>query len=63
MQRLDVKPGMTGEWQVNGRSKILDFEDIIKLELRYQHNWSLAYDLKLIVKTLMVVLTPNSDPV
>jgi lipopolysaccharide/colanic/teichoic acid biosynthesis glycosyltransferase len=63
MQRLDVKPGMTGEWQVNGRSKILDFEDIIKLELRYQHNWSLAYDLKLIVKTLMVVLTPNSGPV
>jgi anti-anti-sigma factor len=62
-QRLDVKPGMTGEWQVNGRSKILDFEDIIKLDLRYQHNWSLAYDLKLIIKTLMVVLTPNSGAV
>lgn len=62
-QRLDVKPGMTGEWQVNGRSTVQDFEDIIKLDLRYQHNWSLVYDLKLIIKTVMVVLTKNSGAV
>ena len=54
-QRLDVKPGMTGEWQVNGRNQIRKFEDIIKLDLRYQENWSLVYDLKLIIQTILVV--------
>ncbi len=62
-QRLDVKPGMTGEWQVNGRSSIRNFEDIIKLDLRYQRNWSLAYDLKLIVKTIVVVFRKDSGAV
>lgn len=55
-RRLDVKPGMTGEWQVKGRDKILNFEDIIKLDLEYQHNWSLTHDLKLIIQTISVVL-------
>jgi lipopolysaccharide/colanic/teichoic acid biosynthesis glycosyltransferase len=62
-QRLDVKPGMTGEWQVNGRSSVRNFEDIIKLDLRYQQNWSLAYDLKLIVKTILVVFRKDSGAV
>ena len=62
-QRLDVKPGMTGEWQVHGRSTVQDFKDIIKLDLRYQHNWKLLYDLKLIVKTVGIVLTKNSGAV
>lgn len=62
-QRLDVKPGMTGEWQVNGRSSIRNFEDIIKLDLRYQQNWSLAYDLKLIIKTIVVVFRKDSGAV
>ncbi|HAA28167.1 MAG TPA: anti-anti-sigma factor [Cyanobacteria bacterium UBA8553] len=62
-QRLDVKPGMTGEWQVHGRSSIRNFEDIIKLDLRYQQNWSLAYDLKLIFKTILVVLRKDSGAV
>lgn len=62
-QRLDVKPGMTGEWQVNGRSSIRNFEDIIKLDLRYQQNWSLAYDLKLIIKTIVVVFHKDSGAV
>ena len=59
-QRLDVKPGMTGEWQVNGRSTVRDFEDVIKLDLRYQKNWSLMYDLKLIFKTIILVFNRNS---
>ena len=59
-QRLDVKPGMTGEWQVNGRSKVKNFEDVIKLDLRYQHNWSLYYDLKLIWKTVTIIFDKNS---
>jgi anti-anti-sigma factor len=62
-QRLDVKPGMTGEWQVHGRSTVRDFEDIIKLDLRYQENWSLVYDLKLIVKTILVIFHKNNGAV
>ena len=59
-QRLDVKPGITGEWQVNGRSTIKTFEDIIKLDLRYQERWSLMYDLKLIFKTVWVIFDKDS---
>jgi lipopolysaccharide/colanic/teichoic acid biosynthesis glycosyltransferase len=62
-QRLDVKPGMTGEWQVNGRSQVRDFEDVIRLDLTYQQNWSLMYDLKLIVKTITVLFNKNSGAV
>ncbi|AUT01469.1 anti-anti-sigma factor [Nostoc sp. CENA543] len=62
-QRLDVKPGLSGEWQVNGRSKIRNFEDVIKLDLRYQDNWSLLYDLKLILKTIVVVFNKDSGAV
>jgi lipopolysaccharide/colanic/teichoic acid biosynthesis glycosyltransferase len=56
-KRLAVKPGITGEWQVNGRSSVLDFEQIVKLDLRYQERWSLIYDLTLIVRTVLVVFT------
>ncbi|MCT7986706.1 sugar transferase [Laspinema sp. A4] len=59
-QRLDVKPGMTGEWQVSGRSSIRTFEDVIRLDLEYQKKWSLLYDLKLILKTIGVVFNKNS---
>jgi lipopolysaccharide/colanic/teichoic acid biosynthesis glycosyltransferase len=54
-QRLDVKPGITGEWQVHGRSAVLDFEQIVHLDLRYQERWSILYDLALIWRTLLVV--------
>ncbi len=62
-QRLDVKPGMSGEWQVNGRSSIDNFEEVIRLDLQYQKNWSLLYDLKLIVKTVTVLFNKNSGAV
>lgn len=62
-QRLDVKPGLSGEWQVNGRSNIRNFEDVIELDLRYQNNWSLVYDLKLILKTITVVFNKDSGAV
>ena len=55
-QRLNVKPGMTGEWQVNGRSIVKDFEDIVKLDLRYQEQWSPLYDLALIARTIYVIV-------
>jgi lipopolysaccharide/colanic/teichoic acid biosynthesis glycosyltransferase len=54
-QRLKVKPGMTGEWQVNGRSTIKDFEEIVKLDLRYQSQWHPLYDLILIFRTVLVI--------
>lgn len=54
-QRLNVKPGITGEWQANGRSSVQDFEDIVRMDLDYQRKWSIAYDINLILKTLLVV--------
>jgi len=54
--RLNVKPGITGEWQVSGRSKIDDFEEIVQLDLRYQALWHPLYDLSLILKTIRAVL-------
>lgn len=62
-QRLDVKPGMTGEWQVNGRSSVRKFEDVIRLDLQYQKNWNLFYDLKLIFKTVTILFDKNSGAV
>jgi len=56
-KRLKVKPGITGEWQVQGRSTVLDFEDIVRMDLDYQQKWSFDYDLKLILQTVGVVLT------
>lgn len=55
-QRLEVKPGITGEWQVHGRSSVSDFEDIVKLDVQYQDRWTLAYDLQLIAATVLAVL-------
>ncbi len=58
-QRLNVKPGMTGEWQVNGRSGVKDFDDIVRMDLDYQRKWSVFYDISLICKTIWVVLTKD----
>jgi len=58
-KRLNVKPGITGEWQVNGRSKVKDFEDIVQMDLDYQHKWSVFYDLFLLIKTFWVVFKKN----
>ena len=55
-KRLRVKPGMTGEWQVNGRSNVDDFDAIVKMDLFYQKQWSVRYDLKLLFKTIQIVL-------
>ncbi|WAL59832.1 sugar transferase [Thermocoleostomius sinensis] len=56
-KRLNVKPGLTGEWQVYGRSAIKDFEEIVNLDLRYQHRWSPLYDLEIIFKTIAIIVT------
>jgi exopolysaccharide biosynthesis polyprenyl glycosylphosphotransferase len=53
-RRLDVKPGMTGLWQINGRSD-LSYEDAVRLDLRYVKNWTLALDLQILWKTCAAV--------
>ncbi len=55
-QRLNTKPGMTGEWQVKGRSAVKDFEAIVAMDMAYQNRWSMVYDLQLILQTILVVL-------
>lgn len=55
-QRLNVKPGLTGEWQVNGHSHVKDFEQIVDLDLRYQKQWYPMYDVLLILRTLLILL-------
>lgn len=54
-QRLSVKPGLSGEWQVNGRSDVYDFEEVVKLDLAYQKKWSVGYDIALIIETIALV--------
>ncbi|MDB9524489.1 sugar transferase [Oscillatoria sp. CS-180] len=55
-QRLEVKPGITGEWQVRGRSSIDNFENVVSMDLQYQERWSALYDIRLILKTVLAVL-------
>ncbi len=54
--RLSIKPGLTGMWQVSGRSNITDFEDVVALDTEYISNWSLGLDIKILFKTFAVVL-------
>ena len=54
--RLSFKPGITGLWQVSGRSRITDFERIVELDDTYIREWSLMLDAKILVKTVGVVL-------
>jgi lipopolysaccharide/colanic/teichoic acid biosynthesis glycosyltransferase len=58
-QRLLVRPGITGEWQANGRSTVEDFEDIVKMDIAYQKKWSIGYDIALIWKTIQAVLNKS----
>ena len=54
--RFDVKPGITGPWQVNGRNLITDFEEVIRLEIDYIREWTLWKDLGILLKTVPAVL-------
>ncbi|MDE7273397.1 MAG: sugar transferase [Lachnospiraceae bacterium] len=55
-RRMSITPGLTGLWQVSGRSDIQDFEEIVKLDLEYIDNWSLGLDVKILVMTVFAVL-------
>ena len=54
--RLGIKPGLTGMWQVSGRSKITDFEEVVSLDTQYISEWNLAMDVRILFKTIQVVL-------
>jgi lipopolysaccharide/colanic/teichoic acid biosynthesis glycosyltransferase len=54
--RQEVLPGITGFWQVAGRSDIQDFEEVVHLDMAYIENWSLGLDLQILLRTVMVVL-------
>ena len=54
-RRLSMKPGLTGLWQVSGRSNIQNFEEVVKLDVAYIDNWSLGLDIRILVKTIGVV--------
>jgi exopolysaccharide biosynthesis polyprenyl glycosylphosphotransferase len=56
-RRLAVKPGITGLWQVSGRNRITDFDDIVALDVKYIDQWSLWLDIRIILKTLVVLGT------
>jgi lipopolysaccharide/colanic/teichoic acid biosynthesis glycosyltransferase len=55
-RRLSVKPGLTCLWQVSGRNEVSDFNDWVKLDLEYIDNWSLWLDLKILWRTIPIVL-------
>ena len=55
-RRLCMTPGLTGMWQVSGRSNIRDFDEVVKLDLEYIDNWSITLDLKILFKTIWVVI-------
>lgn len=54
--RQEVLPGITGLWQVSGRSNITDFEKVIRLDVTYMENWSLSLDLQILLQTFLVIV-------
>ena len=54
--RLAIKPGITGMWQVSGRSEITDFEEVVKLDTEYISEWNVGMDIKLLWKTVVSVI-------
>lgn len=55
--RLAVKPGLTGLWQVSGRSDIVDFEEVVRLDKQYITEWNLGMDIKILIQTIKIVIT------
>ncbi len=54
--RLSMTPGLTGLWQISGRSDIKDFDEVVKLDMQYIDNWSILKDIKILLKTVIVVI-------
>ena len=59
--RLAIKPGITGMWQVSGRSDITDFDEVVRLDKEYITNWNIGLDIKILFKTVMVVFRKDGS--
>ena len=57
--RLATRPGLTGMWQVSGRSRITDFEEVVKLDTEYINHWSFGLDIRILLKTVKAVFTKD----
>ena len=55
--RLSMTPGLTGLWQVSGRSDIKDFDEVVQLDMQYIDNWSILKDIKILLLTVGIVIT------
>lgn len=53
---MSIKPGITGMWQVSGRSDITDFEEVVKLDTEYIEKWSIGLDCRILLKTVRSVV-------
>jgi exopolysaccharide biosynthesis polyprenyl glycosylphosphotransferase len=60
-RRISIKPGLTGLWQVSGRNKITDFDEVVALDVRYIREWNLWFDVEIILRTVLIVLFPSGD--
>lgn len=56
-KRLAVKPGITGVWQISGRSNITDFDEVVRLDSEYIDDWNIEKDIKILLKTILVIFT------
>ena len=59
--RMSIKPGITGLWQINGRSKITDFNKVIEYDTKYINNWTLTLDIDILLKTIAVLFSKRED--
>ena len=57
--RLATKPGLTGMWQVSGRNRVDDFEEIVKLDMKYIHEWNIWLDIKIILLTIKNIFSDD----
>lgn len=55
-KRLSIKPGITGLWQISGRSKVTDFNEVVKLDKEYVDTWTVGMDIKILLKTIVKVI-------
>lgn len=56
-KRLSMKPGLTGLWQISGRSDITNFEDVVKMDTEYIENWGIGEDIRILLKTVLIMFT------
>jgi len=59
-RRMSIKPGITGMWQVNGRSSITDFDEIVELDTQYIDRWNVLLDIQILLKTILQVFKRNN---